>query len=146
MVSVPGSTRPSRVRVRQGAPDELGGSSLGLEHLFSRRSVPGRLHPWARAGSHRFPGDPSQAFALLQDPGRAGKTSPLAVMPTPPPANPNRRPQRVHNLEGNNYLQHGKDLRAFMDGLKLKDAVVVGWSNGCDDLYGYIRTYPMDNL
>jgi non-heme chloroperoxidase len=49
-------------------------------------------------------------------------------------------------LEGNNYLQHGKDLRAFMDGLKLKDAVVVGWSNGCDDLYGYIRAYSMDNL
>jgi hypothetical protein len=45
--------------------------SSGLEHLFSRRSVPGRLHPWARAGSRRFPGDPSQAFALLQDPGRA---------------------------------------------------------------------------
>jgi hypothetical protein len=76
---------PPCVRVRQSAPDEPGGRSSGLEHLFSRRSVPGRLHPWARAGSHRFPGDPSQAFALLQDPGRAGKTSPLAVVPTPPP-------------------------------------------------------------
>ena len=85
MVSVPGPTRPSRIRVRQGAPDEIGGSSSGLEHLFSRRSVPGRLHPWARAGSRRFPGDPSQAFALLQDPGRADTTSPLAVVPTPPP-------------------------------------------------------------
>src|SRR6516162_1134906 len=87
------------------APDGLGGSSSGLEHLFSRRSVPGRLYPWARAGSRRFPGDPSQAFALLQDPGRAGKTSPLAVVPTPPPAKPNRRPQRVHNLEANTGLQ-----------------------------------------
>ena len=106
MVSVPGPTRPSCVRVRQGAPDEIGGSSSGLEHLFSRRSVPGRLHAWARAGSRRFPGDPSQAFALLQDPGRAGKTSPLAVVPTPPPAKPNRRPQRVHNLEANTGLQH----------------------------------------
>ena len=105
MVSVPGPTRPSHIRVRQGAPDELGGSSSGLEHLFSRRSVPGKLHPWARAGSRRFPGDPSQAFALLQDPGRAGKTSPLAVVPTPPPAEPNRRPQRVHNLEANTGLQ-----------------------------------------
>jgi hypothetical protein len=105
MVSVPGPTRPSHIRVRQGAPDGLGGSSSGLEHLFSRRSVPGMLHPWARAGSHRFPGDPSQAFALLQDPGRAGKTSPLAVVPTPPPAKPNRRPQRVHNLEANTGLQ-----------------------------------------
>jgi Putative transposase len=73
--------------------------------LFSRRSVPGMLHPWAHAGSRRFPGDPSQAFALLQDPGRAGKTSPLAVVPTPPPGKPNRRPQRVHNLEANTGLQ-----------------------------------------
>src|SRR5437773_5279228 len=105
MVSVPGPTRPSHIRVRQGAPDGLGGSSSGLEHLFSRRSVPGMLHPWARAGSRRFPGDPSQAFALLQDPGRAGKTSPLAVVPTPPPAKPDRRPQRVHNLEANTGLQ-----------------------------------------
>ena len=105
MVSVPGATRSSHIRVRQSAPDKLGGKSSGLEHLFSRRSVPGRLHPWARAGSHRFPDDPSQAFALLQDPGRAGKTSPLAVVPTPPPAKPNRRPQRVHNLEANTGLQ-----------------------------------------
>ena len=81
------------------------GSSSGQDPLFSRRSLPGMLHPWARAGSRRFPGDPSQAFALLQDPGRADTTSPLAVVPTPPPAKPNRRPQRVHNLEANTGLQ-----------------------------------------
>src|SRR6516162_1662565 len=81
------------------------GSSSGLDPLFSRRSVPGMLHPWARAGSRRFPGDPSQAFALLQDPGRADTTSPLAVVPTPPPDKPNRRPQRVHNREANTGLQ-----------------------------------------
>ena len=95
MVSVAGPTRPSCVRVRRSAPNERGGCSVGLEHLISRRSLPGRLHTWARAGSHRFPGDPSYAFALLQDPGRAGKTSPLAALSTPPPVNPNRRPQRV---------------------------------------------------
>src|SRR5712675_617112 len=106
MVSVAGSTRPSCVRVRRSAPNERGGSSLGLEHLVSRHSMPGMLHPWARAGSRRFPGDPSYASALLQDPGRADKTSPLAVLPTPPPAYPNRRPQRVHNLEANTGLQH----------------------------------------
>ena len=81
------------------------GSSSGLDPLFGRRSLPGMLHPWARAGSRRFPGDPSQAFALLQDPGRADTTSPLAVVPTPPPGKPNRRPQRVHNLEANTGLQ-----------------------------------------
>src|SRR5208337_2383406 len=97
---------PSCVRVRRSAPNERGGSSLGLEHLVSRRSLPGMLHPWARAGSRRFPGDPSYASALLQDPGRADKASPLAVLPTPPPAYPNRRPQRVLNLEANTGLQH----------------------------------------
>ena len=66
----------SCVRVRRSAPGESGGGSSGLEHLISRRSLPGMSHPWARAGSHRFPGDPSYAFALLQDPGRAGKISP----------------------------------------------------------------------
>ncbi len=106
MVSVAGPTRPSCVRVRRGAPNERRGSSVGLEHLISRRSLPGMLHPWARAGSRRFPGDPSYAFALLQDPGRADKTSPVAVLPAPPPAYPNRRPQRVYNLEANTGLQH----------------------------------------
>ena len=76
MVSVPGPTRSSCVRVRRSAPGEPGGGSSGLEHLISRRSLSGMLHSWARAGSHRFPGDPSYAFALLQDPGRAGKISP----------------------------------------------------------------------
>ena len=44
--------------------------------LVSRRSLSGVLRPWTRAGSHRFPDDPSYAFALLQDPGRARRTSP----------------------------------------------------------------------
>jgi hypothetical protein len=54
------------------------------------------LRSWTRAGDHRFPGDPSYAyaFALLHDPGRAGSTSPLVVLPTPPPASKHRRPQR----------------------------------------------------
>src|ERR1700741_1005020 len=106
MVSVAGPTRPSCIRVRRSAPNEREGSSVGLEHLISRRSLPGLLHPGARAGPRRFPGDPSYGFALLQDPGRADKTSPVAVLPTPPPAYPNRRPQRVHNLEANTGAQH----------------------------------------
>ncbi len=66
----------------------------------------GLPRPWTRAGSLRFPGDPSHAFAQLQDPGRAGKTSPLAALSTPPPVNPNRRPQRVHNIGADTGLQH----------------------------------------
>ena len=49
-------------------------------------------------------------------------------------------------LEGHTYLQHGKDLRAFMAALKLKDAIVVGWSWGCHDIYGYFRSYGTDNV
>ena len=49
-------------------------------------------------------------------------------------------------LEGHNYIQHGKDLRAFMEALKLKDPILVGWSNGCDDIYGYFRAYGTDNV
>jgi len=76
MVSVAGPKCASCVRGRRSAPDGFGGGPSGLEHLVSRRSLPGMLHTWARAGSHRFPGDPSYAFALLQDPGRADKISP----------------------------------------------------------------------
>jgi hypothetical protein len=95
MVSVAGPTRTSCVRARRSAPSEPGGSSLGLEHLVSRLfRAPGISHSWARAGSRRFPGDPSYAFALLQDPGRAVKASPIAALATPPPVNPNRRPQQ----------------------------------------------------
>jgi hypothetical protein len=42
-------------------------------------------------------------------------------------------------LEGHTYLQHSKDLRAFMEALKLKDPIVVGWSWECHDIYGYFR-------
>jgi hypothetical protein len=51
--------------------------------------------PWARAGHHRFPGDPSYALALLQDPGRADKTSPLTASSILPPGTEHRRPQRI---------------------------------------------------
>ena len=59
---------------------------------------------------------------------------------------PRSQGRSTKTLEGNDYMQHGKDLRAFMDALNLKDAVLVGWSNGCDDLWGYIRTYSTDNI
>jgi hypothetical protein len=66
----------------------------------------GLPRPWTRAGSHRFPGDPSHTFVLLQDPGRAGETSPLAVSSVLPPDPKNRRPQREENIEANVGLQY----------------------------------------
>jgi non-heme chloroperoxidase len=59
---------------------------------------------------------------------------------------PRSHGRSTKTLEGHTYLQHGKDLRAFMDALNLKDAVVVGWSWGCHDVYGYFRTYGTDNI
>jgi hypothetical protein len=44
-----------------------------------------RVASWTQAGSLRLPGDPSHAFALLLDPGRADKTSPLTVLSVLPP-------------------------------------------------------------
>jgi hypothetical protein len=44
--------------------------------LLSRRPTCRHGTPWAWAGHHRFPGDPSCAFALLQDPGRSDRTWP----------------------------------------------------------------------
>jgi hypothetical protein len=57
------------IRFRVARPVTSLGSPSGPEHLISGRSQPGMLHAWTRAGSRRFPGDPSYAFALLQDPG-----------------------------------------------------------------------------
>ena len=94
MDSVPGSMRASKVRARRSAPVERGGRSAGLGRWVSRHTHSGVLRSWTRAGDHRFPGDPSYAFALLHDPGRADGTSPLAVLSTPPPASKHRRPQR----------------------------------------------------
>ena len=68
--------------------------------LMGRRSrFSGCRGPWTRAGSHRFPGDPSRAFALILDPGRAGETSPMAVPSMLPPIFRHRRPQRSQNIE-----------------------------------------------
>src|SRR6516162_9194617 len=58
-----------------------------------------RVASWTQAGALRFPGDPSRAFAVLHDPGRAYKTSPVAVLPVLPSGPVDRRPQRVLNLE-----------------------------------------------
>ncbi len=49
-------------------------------------------------------------------------------------------------LENNNYIQHGKDLRAFMEALELKDVILVGHSAGCYDIYAYLRAFGTDNI
>lgn len=49
-------------------------------------------------------------------------------------------------LENNNYTQHGADLKAFIDALKLKNAVLVGHSAGCKDAWSYFRAYGTENV
>ena len=86
---------PPFVRARRSAPTERGGRSAGLGVWSAGVPLSGVLHPWARAGHHRFPGNPSYALALLQDPGRADKTSPLTASSILPPGTEHRRPQRI---------------------------------------------------
>jgi len=49
-------------------------------------------------------------------------------------------------LENNTYTQHGADLKAFMDALKLKDVILVGHSWGCYDAYAYFRVNGTANV
>jgi len=49
-------------------------------------------------------------------------------------------------LENNNYIQHGADLKAFMDTLRLKDVILVGHSAGCLDIYAYLRAFGLQNV
>src|SRR3954451_24984956 len=96
MVSVTGPTRPSCVRVRRGAPSERGGSSLGLEHLFSRRSLPGVLRSWARAGSH--------SPAPRPRPSRQGLA--FSCLANTAPGHPTPKASAGTHLEANTGLQH----------------------------------------
>src|SRR5271169_1924447 len=78
-VSLPGSTLPSSVRVSRLALALPEGRRVpsGPGSLFSRRPN-GRLAlTWTWAGSPRFPGDPSCAFASVHDPGRIDDPSPV---------------------------------------------------------------------
>ncbi len=48
--------------------------------------------------------------------------------------------------ENNHYTQHGADLWAFMDTLKLKDVIIVGHSWGCQTAYAYFRVHGTENV
>jgi pimeloyl-ACP methyl ester carboxylesterase len=47
---------------------------------------------------------------------------------------------------GNDYLTHAEDLAEFIDKKALKDIVLVGWSFGCLETYGYVKLRGVDNL
>jgi len=64
-----------------------GGLRIRPGSLFSRWSLlPGSLIVWTWVGAPRFPGDPSCAFASVQDPGRPDEPSPVSGLVNAAPA------------------------------------------------------------
>lgn len=49
-------------------------------------------------------------------------------------------------VDGNDYLTHGRDLAALIDGLGLSDAVLIGWSTGNLDTWSYIQQFGCGKL
>jgi len=78
-VSLPGSTLPSSVRVSPLALALPEGRRVpsGPGSMFSRRPDCRLALTWTWAGSPRFPGSPSCAFASVHDPGRTDDPSPI---------------------------------------------------------------------
>ena len=67
----PAPRAPAGVRVRHGRSHRRAGPAAGRGLCWSRWHSPlQRPCPRARAGSPRFPGDPSRDFAPVYDPGR----------------------------------------------------------------------------
>ena len=49
-------------------------------------------------------------------------------------------------VDGNDYLTHGRDVAALMDGLDLHDVVLVGWSTGNLEVWSYIQQFGKSKL
>lgn len=49
-------------------------------------------------------------------------------------------------IENNNYIQHGKDLKALMAALDLKEAILVSWSWGVLGHLAYFRTAGYEGI
>ena len=49
-------------------------------------------------------------------------------------------------VDGNDYQTHGRDLAALIDGLGLRDVVLVGWSTGNLDAWSYVEQFGTEKL
>ena len=49
-------------------------------------------------------------------------------------------------VDGNDYGQHGRDLRDFLDELGLQEFVLLGWSLGLYTIYSYIEQFGTENI
>ena len=59
---------------------------------------------------------------------------------------PRGQGQSSKPMDGYTYDQHGRDLKAFLDGLGLKQVVLVGWSFGVLKVTSYIDQFGSGNL
>jgi len=59
---------------------------------------------------------------------------------------PRGQGQSSKPMNGYTYDQHGRDLKAFLDRLGLKQVVLVGWSFGVLKVTSYIKQFGADNL
>ena len=49
-------------------------------------------------------------------------------------------------LEGADYVTHAEDLAKVVAALELQDVVLIGWSFGCLETYGYIKLEGLDKV
>jgi len=47
-------------------------------------------------------------------------------------------------MHGNDYLTHGSDLAKLIEELELENIILVGWSTGNFDAWGYLKQYGPD--
>lgn len=59
---------------------------------------------------------------------------------------PRSQGRSTHTIEGNYYEQHGRDLNAFIDTLKLDNVVLGGWSNAGFTVLAYVHQFGSDKL
>ena len=121
----------------------LVGSSLSFAGNFVRVSPDLDIY-YEEAGAGRpivfIPGWTGTTFYLRQQVAHFSKRYRAIVY------DPRSQGRSSKTLENNTYTQHGADLKAFMDALKLKDVILVGHSWGCHDVYAYFRANGTDNV
>ncbi|MBT1170672.1 alpha/beta hydrolase [Bifidobacterium sp. SO4] len=49
-------------------------------------------------------------------------------------------------VHGNDYVTHGADLIKLVDGLGLRNVVLVGWSTGNLEVWSYLKQHGYDNV
>ena len=59
---------------------------------------------------------------------------------------PRSHGRSVVSAEGNNYRQHGKDLRELLDVLEIGECILLGWSLGVYTIYSYVEQFGVERI